>query len=88
MGFLPFPQGLEDLHIQRSTMSMLNVNTMEELGALCGELHSFQRQGSVVDQRRSSQIRKTCQRSPEALRQKDQLGAVFAMSAFICECTS
>ena len=27
-----FSQGPRDLHIQRSTMSMLNVNTMEELG--------------------------------------------------------
>ena len=32
MGFLPFPQGLGDLHIQRSTMSRLNVNTMGKLG--------------------------------------------------------
>ena len=69
-------------------MSMLNLNTMEELGALREELHSFQRQGSIVDQCRSSQIRKTCQRSPEALRQKDQLGAVFVINVFICECTS
>ena len=28
----PSLQGLEDLHIQKSTMSMLSVNTMEELG--------------------------------------------------------
>ena len=70
MGFLPSPQGLKDLHIQKSMMSMLSVNTMEELGALRGELHGFQRQGSIVDQRRSSQIRKTCQQSPEALRQR------------------
>ena len=53
-------------------------------GALRGELHGFQRQGSIVDRRRSSQIQKTCQQSPEALRQKDQLGAVFVMNAFIC----
>ena len=39
-------------------------------GAFFEELHDFQRQGSIVDQRRSSQIRKTCQRSPEALRQR------------------
>ena len=31
MGFLSFLQGLGDLHIQKSTMSMLCVNTMEEL---------------------------------------------------------
>ena len=47
-------QGLGDLHIQKIMMSILSVNTMEELGALRGELHSFQRQGSIVDQRRSS----------------------------------
>ena len=69
-------------------MSMLNAKTWKSWGALRGELHIFQRQGSVVDQRRSSQIRKTCQRSPEALRQKDQLGAVFVMNVVICECTS
>ena len=32
MGFLPFSQGLGNLHIQKSTMSMLSVNTMKELG--------------------------------------------------------
>ena len=70
MGFLSFPQGLEDLHIQQGTMSMLDVNTMEELGAFRGELYGFQSQGSIIDQCRSSQIQKTCQQSPEALRQR------------------
>ena len=60
MGFLSFSQGLEDLHIQKRTMSMPDVNTMEELGAFRGELHGFQRQGLIVDQRRSNQIQKTC----------------------------
>ena len=67
---------------------MLNVNTMEELGAFRGELHDFQRQGLIVDQHKPNQIQRTCQWSPEALTQKDQLGAVFVMNAFICECTS
>ena len=31
MGFSSFPQGLEDLHIQKDTMSMSYVKTMEEL---------------------------------------------------------
>ena len=31
MGFLSFLQGLEDLYIQKDTMSMSYVNTMEEL---------------------------------------------------------
>ena len=68
MGFLSSLQGLGDLHIQKSTMSMLSVNIMKELGALRGELHDFQRQGSIVDQHKSSQIQKTCQRSLETLR--------------------
>ena len=68
MGFLSFPQGLEDLHIQQSTMSMLDVNTMEELGAFRGELHGSQGQGSISDQCRSSQIQKTCQWSAKVLR--------------------
>ena len=63
-------QGLGDLHIQKSMMSMLSVNTMEELGALYGKLHGFQRQGSIVDQCRSNQIQRTSQRSPETLRQR------------------
>ena len=32
MEFLSFPQDLKDLHIQKGTMSMPDVNTMEELG--------------------------------------------------------
>ena len=56
MGFLSFLQGLEDLHIQKDTMSMPYVNTMEQLGVFYGELHGLQRQGSIPDLRRSDQI--------------------------------
>ena len=68
MGFLSFSQGLEDLHIQKGTMSMPDVNTMEGLGAFRGELHDFQGQGSIFDQRRSNQIQRPCQWSSKAFR--------------------
>ena len=88
MGFLPSPQGLEDLHIQKSMMSVLSVNTMEELRAFHRKLHDLQGQSPIPDQRRSDQIQRTGRWSPKSIKTKDQLGAVFVMNVFICECTS
>ena len=47
--------------IQKSTMSIAYVNTIEELDSL-------QRQGSIPDLRRSDQIQRTCQWPSGALR--------------------
>ena len=88
MGFLPFPQGLEDLHIRRSTMSMLNVNTMEELGGTPWRIAwlsktRFNRWSKQIQS--NSEDLSTVTRS---IKTKDQLGAIFVMNVFICECTS
>ena len=68
MRFSSFSQGLEDLHIQKDTMSIPHVNTMEESEAFRGELQGSQRQGSIPDLRRSDQIQRTRQWSSGSLR--------------------
>ena len=86
MGFLSFPQGLGDLHIQKSMMSMLNVNTMEELGGTPWRIthHSRTRFNRWLTQiQPNSEDLSTVIIS---IKIKDQLGAVFVMNVFIREC--
>ena len=77
MRFLSFPQGLGDLHIQKSTMSMLNVNTMEELG---GTLWRIARLSKTRFNRWSTLIQPNSEDLSTVFRNikiKDQLGAVL-----------
>ena len=88
MGFLSFPQGLEDLHIQKSMMSVLSVNTIEELEGIPQKIAWPSRTKSNPW---SMQIRSNSENwsvVTKSIKIKDQLGAVFVMNVFICECTS
>ena len=77
MGFLPSPQGLRDLHIQKSTMSMLSVNTIEELEGISWRIvwlskTRFNRWSTQIQP--NSEDLSTVTRS---IKIKDQLGAVL-----------
>ena len=87
MGFLPSPQGLGDLHIQKSMMSMLSVNTMEELRGIPWKIA---RLSKIRFNCWSTQIQsdsKDLLTITRSIKTKDQLGAIFVMNVFICECT-
>ena len=77
MGFLPSPQGLEDLHIQKSMMSVLSVNTMEELEGIPQKIAWPSR---IKSNPWSTQIRSNSEDLSTVTRSikiKDELGAVF-----------
>ena len=80
MGFLSFPQGLEDFHIQKDTMSMPYVNTMEELEGISWRIV---RPSKTRFNLWSTQIRSNSENLSMVIRSiniKDQLGAVFCLS--------
>ena len=90
MGFPSFSQGLEDLHIQKDTMLVLYVNTMEELD---GILWRIAQPSKTKFNPWFTQIRSNSKNLLvviRALKIKDQLGAVFVclliMNVFIHEC--
>ena len=85
-GFLSSPQGLEDLHIQKDTMSMPYVNTIEDI------LWRIARPSKTRFNPWSTQIWSNSENLSMVIRSikiKDQLGAVFAclliMNVFIRE---
>ena len=91
MGFLSFSQGLEDLHIQKDTMSMPYMNTMEEFEGIPWRIA---RPSKTRFNPWSMQIRSNLENLSVVIRSikiKDQLGAVFVclliMNVFIRECT-
>ena len=89
MGFSSFLQGLEDLHIQKDTMSMPYVNTMEELEDIPWRIA---RPSKTRFNPWSMQIRSNSKNLSVVIRSikiKDQRGAVFVclliMNVFIRE---
>ena len=77
MRFLSFLQGLRDLYIQKSTMLMLNVNTMEELGGIPWRIA---RLSKTRFNRWSTQIQPNSEDLSTVTRSikiKDQLGAIL-----------
>ena len=87
-GFLPSPQSLGDLHIQKSMMSMLSVNIMEELG---GTPWRIARLSKTRFNRWSTQIQSNSDdlsTVTRSIKTKDHLRVVFVLNVFICECTS
>ena len=82
MEFLPSPQDLGDLHIQKSMMSMLSVNTIEDLG---GTLWRIARLSKTRFNCWSTQIQsnsKDLSTVTRSIKINDQLGAVFVMNVF------
>ena len=89
MGFLSSPQRLEDLHIQKGTMLMPNVNTMVELEGIPWRIT---RPSKTRFNPWSTQIQpnsKSWSMDIKSVKIKDQLGVVFLllfMNVFIFEC--
>ena len=77
MGFSSFPQGLKDLHIQKDTMSMPYVNTMEELEGISWRIA---RPSKIRFNPWTKQIWSNSENLSVvigSIKIKDQLGAVF-----------
>ena len=90
MGFPSFSQGLEDLHIQKNTMSMPYVNTMEELEGISWRIARLSNTRSNPWSMRIRPNSKNLLMVIRSIKIKDQLGAIFVcvliMNVFIREC--
>ena len=90
MKFLSFPQGLEDLHIQKGTMSIQDVNTMEELGGISWRSLWLLKTRFNLWSMQIQPDSETLSMVIESNKIKDQLGTVsllLFMNVFISECT-